>query len=98
MKLKNYELIGLNNALGELASEKLVGSFKFKLFKNKLKLEDAILPVSKSLQDESNEGAEEILDLEQEIDLELILESDLEQVPTTLKQLNALKPILKEGE
>lgn len=98
MKLKNYELIGLNNALGELASEKLVGSFKFKLFKNKLKLEDAILPVSKSLQDESNKGVEEILDLEQEIDLELILESDLEQVPTTLKQLNALKPILKEGE
>lgn len=98
MKLKNYELIGLNNALGELASEKLVGSFKFKLFKNKLKLEDSILPVSKSLQDESNEGVEEILDLEQEIDLELILESDLEQVPTTLKQLNALKPILKEGE
>ena len=98
MKLKNYELIGLNNALGELASEKLVGSFKFKLFKNKLKLEDAILPVSKSLQDESNKGVEEILDLEQEIDLELILESDLEQVPTTLKQLNALKPIFKEGE
>lgn len=93
--MKNYEVIHLDNGLGQLSQVKLTGSVKFRLFYNKKQTEAAYDLISKSLEGiESEEERTAILNEEQEIDLKRIKASELEQIELSLQDIAALEVIL----
>lgn len=94
MKLKNIQLIHINNTLSELVDLKITGRFKFKLFKLKVTLENALDPVHLALQGANQLGTEEILNEEQEVDIEKLAVDDLEPLELSIKQLGALEIII----
>ena len=94
MKLKNIQLIHINNTLSELVDLKITGRFKFKLFKLKVAFENALDPVYLSVQDANQLETEEILNEEQEIDIEKLAIDDLEPLELSIKQLGALEIII----
>ena len=94
MKLKNIQLIHINNTLSELVDLKITGRFKFKLFKLKVTLENALDPVYLSMQGANQREAEEILNEEQEVDIDLLTFEELEPLELSIKQLGALEIII----
>lgn len=94
--MKNYEIINMDNALSELVNEKLVGRFKFKLFKIKADLEKLTSVVWMSLEGVEDETERlEILNEEQEFSVsnKLTIE-ELESLPLSIKQIGALRSII----
>jgi len=100
MKLSNIQIVNANNALTELAEEKLQGAFKFKLFELKKVLEDKHKLVAETLEGvDDDQEQKEILLEEQEIGTERKLtEDELEPLPMSLKQLVSLKPFIEEEQ
>lgn len=98
MKLKNIQLININNALSELIDLKITGRFKFKLFKLKVNLESALDPVYYAVQDANQDEIKEILDEEQEVDVDLLTLEELEPLELSIKQLGALEIIIAMEE
>lgn len=99
MELKNIEIAAINNALGELADEKLKGKLKFKLFKNKTKVEDAMKIVQQSLEGVKDDVEQkEILEETQNIDLDTFTYDELEDLPLSMRQIGALEKITKEEQ
>jgi len=100
MKLSNIQIVNANNALTELAEEKLQGAFKFKLFELKKVLEDKHKLVAETLEGVSDQKEqEEILLEEQEIGTDRKLtEDELEPLAMSLKQLVSLKPFIEEEQ
>ena len=94
MKLKNIQLININNTLSELVDLKITGRFKFKLFKLKVTLENALDSVYLAVQGANQSETEEILNEEQEVDIEKIAVDDLEPLELSIKQLGALEIII----
>ena len=93
MKLKNIQLIHINNTLSELVDLKITGRFKFKLFKLKVTLENALDPVYLAVQGANQRETEEILNEEQEVDVDLLTIEELEPLELSIKQLGALEII-----
>ena len=98
MKLKNIQLININNTLSELVDLKITGRFKFKLFKLKVTLENALDSVYLAVQGANQSETEEILNEEQEVDIEKIAVDDLEPLELSIKQLGALEIIIDMEE
>ena len=98
--LKNYEIINMDNALGELVNEKLVGRFKFKLFKIKAETEKLTSVVWLSLEGVEDETERlEILNEEQEFSVsDKLTVEELESLPLSLKQIGALQSIIDMGD
>ena len=98
MKLKNIQLININNTLSELVDLKITGRFKFKLFKLKVTLENALDPVYLAVQGTNQLETEEILNEEQEVDIEKLAVDDLAPLELSIKQLGALEIIIDMEE
>lgn len=98
MKLKNNQLININNALSELIDLKITGRFKFKLFKLKVTLENALDPVYYAVQGANQDEIKEILEEEQEFDIDLLTFEELEPLELSIKQLGALEIIIDMEE
>lgn len=94
MELKNYEIINANLALGEIVDIKLKGTFKFKLFKIKETLENAIVPVYKALDGVDDIDKKEILNEAQNLDVSKISIIELDDIELSMKQIGMLKPLL----
>lgn len=94
MKLKNIQLININNTLSELVDLKIAGRFKFKLFKLKVDLENALDPVYLAVQGANQDEIEEILDEEQYVEINLLTIEELEPLELSIKQLGALEIII----
>ena len=94
MKLKNIQLIHINNTLSELVDLKITGRFKFKLFKLKVTLENSLDPVYLAVQGANQLETEKILNEEQEVDIEKLAVDDLEPLELSIKQLGALEIII----
>ena len=94
MKLKNIQLIHINNTLSELVDLKITGRFKFKLFKLKVTLENALDPVYLAVQGANQHEKEEILNEEQEVDIDLLTFEELEPLELSIKQLGAIEIII----
>ena len=98
MKLKNNQLININNALSELVDLKINGRFKFKLFKLKVNLENALEPVYYAIQGANQDEIKEILDEYQDVEIELLKIEELEPLELSIKQLGALEIIIDMEE
>lgn len=100
MKLTNNQIFGINTILSGLVNEKLTGSFKFKLFKTKDKLEKAVMIVQKTLEgvvDEEERKAivAEIGEETQELNIDLFTEEELSPLPLSIMQLIELRVIIE---
>lgn len=99
MNLTNNQIFAINNALSELANEKLTGAFKFKLFKTKAELEGAIGIVQKALEGVvDDKEVEEIAGETQDLSIDLFTEEELEPLPLSMSQLSALQVIIEKGD
>ena len=99
MKLTNNQIYAINGVLSELFDTKLKGSFKFKLFKTKAKLERAIEIVQKALEGVvDEEEVAEIAEQTQDLNIDLLTEEELEPLPLSMAQLSALQDIIEKGE
>ena len=97
MKLTNNQIFAVNGVLSELINEKLVGSFKFKLFKTKAELERAIEIVQKALEGVvDEEEVAEIAEQTQDLNIDLLTEDELEPLPLSMAQLVVLHSIMTE--
>ena len=96
MKLTNNQIFAINGVLSELINEKLVGSFKFKLFKTKAELERAIEIVQKALEGVVDEEVAEIAEQTQDLNIDLLTEDELEPLPLSMAQLVILQDIMTE--
>lgn len=102
MKLLNREIFEINLALNEITENKISAKLAFKLFKIKKKIEDEVILIQKSLQgkEEEKEEVEEVLAMENEIDIEKIRASELEELKLSVKDVFLLEKIIdfEEGE
>ena len=99
MELTNNQIIGINNVLSELVDEKLTGAFKFKLFKTKAELENAIGIIQKTLEGVvDDKEVAEIAEQTQDLTIELLTEEELTPLPLSMAQLVALQEIIEKGD
>ena len=99
MKLTNNQIFAVNGVLSELINEKLVGSFKFKLFKTKAELERAIEIVQKALEGVvDEEEVAEIAEQTQDLNVGLFTEDELAPLPLSVTQIAQLQVIIEKGE
>ena len=101
MELSNLDIFHSNDALGGLADEKIKGKLKFKLYKNKAKLEDAFMVLQKSLEgvDDTSEE-EEILEESQNVEIDPFTLEELESLPLSMRDIGRLRSIIdfEEGD
>lgn len=101
MKLTNVQLINADNALSDVAQQKVNGTIAFKLFRLKQQLEQLTEPVRRALEsigieDQSDPKFQEILAIEQEIEpVELFNSTDLNDLILTLAQVSYLSHFIK---
>ena len=99
MELTNNQIIGINNVLSELVDEKMTGVFKFKLFKTKAELENAIGIIQKTLEGVvDDKEVEEIAEQTQDLNIGLFTEEELAPLPLSVTQIAQLQVILEKGE
>lgn len=96
MKLINNEIWQANLALGKIGKTDISGKLAFKLFKIKKKLEDEALIMQESLKgkDEDDKEIEEVFSIENEIDIEKIKASELEELKLSVEDIFYLEPII----
>ena len=99
MELTNNQIIGINNVLSELVDEKLTGAFKFKLFKTKAELENAIGIIQKTLEEVvDDKEVAEIAEQTQDLNVGLFTEDELVPLPLSVTQIAQLQVIIEKGE
>lgn len=104
MKLTNVQLINADNALGDVAQQKVKGAIAFKLFRLKHQLEHLTDPVRRTLEsigieDQSEVEFQKILAIEQEIEpIEMLNNQDLNELILTLAQASYLSHFIKLTE
>ena len=99
MELTNNQIIGVNNVLSELVDEKMTGVFKFKLFKTKAELENAIEIIQKTLEGVvDDKEVEEIAEQTQDLNVGLFTEEELAPLPLSVTQIAQLQVIIEKGE
>lgn len=96
MKLLNKEIFEINIALNQIIENKISGRLAFKLFKIKKLVEDEVVLVQKSLEgkEDDDKEVEEVLGLENEIDIEKIKASELEEVKLSVQDVFLLEKII----
>lgn len=102
MKLTNNDIFNINLALNEIIENKMSAKLAFKLYKIKKKIEDEVLLIQKSLEgkEEDEKEVETVLAIENEIDIEKIRASELEEVKLSMKDVFLLEKIIdfEQGE
>lgn len=102
MKLTNNDIFNINIALNEIIENKMSAKLAFKLYKIKKKIEDEVILIQKSLEGKGEEEKEieEVLAMENEIDIEKIRASELEELKLSVKDVFLLEKIIdfEEGE
>lgn len=96
MKLKNIQIYNINNALSDLVDLKLSGRFKFKLYRLKVVVEQALEPVYKAIEGATEDEANEVLNEEQDVEIDKLTFEELENLDLSIRQLGALEPIMEE--
>lgn len=96
MKLLNKEIFEINIALNQIIENKISGRLAFKLFKIKKLVEDEVVLVQKSLEgkEDDDKEVEEVLGLENEIDIEKIKASELEELKLSVQDVFLLEKII----
>lgn len=102
MKLINNDIFNINLALNRIIENKISARLAFKLYKIKKKIEDEVILIQKSLEGKEGEDeeVEEVLAMENEIDIEKIRASELEELKLSVKDVFLLEKIVdfEEGE
>ena len=102
MKLTNNDIFSINLALNKIIENKMSARLAFKLYKIKKKIEDEVIIIQKSFEgkEEDEKEVEEVLAMENEIDIEKIRASELEEVKLSMKDVFLLEKIIdfEEGE
>lgn len=96
MKLTNNDIFNINLALNGIIANKMSAKLAFKLYKIKKKIEDEVLLIQKSLEgkEEDEKEVENVLAIENEIDIEKIKASELEEVKLSVKDVFLLEKII----
>lgn len=96
MKLTNGQIWDSNLALGKIGKSDISGKLAFKLYKIKKKLEDECFIIHESLEgkDEDDKEVEEVFSIENEIDIEKIKASELEELKLSVEDVFYLEPII----
>lgn len=96
MKLINNDIFNINLALNEIIENKMSAKLAFKLYKIKKKIEDEVLLIQKSLEgkEEDQKEVETVLAMENEINIEKIKASELEEVKLSMKDVFLLEKII----
>lgn len=96
MILLNREIFEINLALNEITENRISAKLAFKLYKIKKKIEDEVLLIQKSLEgkEEDEKEVETVLAMENEIDIEKIKASELEEVKLSMKDVFLLEKII----
>lgn len=102
MKLLNREIFEINLALNKIMENRISAKLAFKLYKIKKKVEDEVILIQKSLEGkgEEEEEIDQVLAMENEIDIEKIRASELEELKLSVKDVFLLEKIIdfEEGE
>lgn len=96
MELTNKDIYSINYGLNRVIDTTVSGKLAFKLFKIKKLVEDEVLLVQKSLEgkEDDDKEVEEVLGLENEIDIEKIKASELEEVKLSIEDVFLLEKII----
>lgn len=96
MKLTNKQIYWINNVFNEICNEEMNAKLAFKLFKIKKKLENEMDIIQESLRDREDNEKEvnEVLDMENEIDIENIKASELEELKLSMQDVFYLEAII----
>lgn len=96
MKLTNNDIFNINLALNEIIENKMSAKLAFKLYKIKKKMEDEVLLIQKSLQGkgEDEKEVETVLSMENDIDIEKVKASELEELKLSMKDVFLLEKII----
>lgn len=102
MKLKNREIYNVNGILNNLFENKISSKLAFKLYKIKKKIEDEVIIIRESLKGKEDDKKEvsEVLNMENEIDIEKIKASELEELKLSMQDVFYLEAIIdfEEGK
>ena len=96
MKLTNKEIWDSNLVLGKIGKTDISAKLAFKLFKIKKKLEDEAIIINESLKgkEDNDKEIDEVLEIENEIDIEKIKASELEELKLSVEDVFYLEPII----
>ncbi len=96
MKLTNQQIWDSNSSLGKISKNKISAKLAFKLYKIKKKLEDEAMIIQESLKgkEDNNEEIDEVFNLENEIDIEKIKASELEELKLSVEDVFYLEAII----
>lgn len=96
MKLTNKDIYNINHGLNRVVDTTVSGKLAFKLYKIKKLVEDEVLLVQKSLEgkEDDDKEVEEVLELENEIDIEKIKTSELEELKLSIEDVFLLEKII----
>ena len=96
MKLTNQQIWDSNLSLGKIGKKDISAKLAFKLFKIKKKLEDEAIIIQESLEgkDENYKEIDEVLEIENEIAIEKITASELEELKLSVEDVFYLEPII----
>lgn len=102
MKLRNKEIYNVNGILNNLFENKMSSKLAFKLYKIKKKIEDEVIIIRESLKGKEDDKKEvsEVLNMENEIDIEKIKSSELEELKLSMQDVFYLEAIIdfEEGK
>lgn len=102
MKLKNKDIYNVNGILNNLFENKISSKLAFKLYKIKKKIEDEVIIIQESLKDKEEDEKEidEVLNMENEIDIEKLKASELEELKLSMQDVFYLEAIIdfEEGK
>lgn len=96
MKLTNNDIYNINYGLNRVIDTTMSGKLAFKLYKIKKLVEEEVSLVQKSLagKEDNDKEVEEVLRLENEIDIEKIRASELEEVKLSMEDVFLLEKII----
>lgn len=96
MKLTNNEIWVANLALTKIGKNDISGKLAFKLFKIKKKLEDEAMIINESLKgkEKNKKEIDEVFNLENNVNIEKIKASELEELKLSVEDVFYLEPII----
>lgn len=96
MKLTNNQIWRVNLALGKIGQNDISGKLAFKLYKIKKKLEDEAVIIQEALKgkEENQEEIDQVMEMENDIDIEKIKASELEELKLSIQDVFCLESIV----
>ncbi len=102
MKLKNEQIYWINSIFNKICNEEMNAKLAFKLFKIKKKLEDEASIIQEALKgkEENQEEIDQVMKIENEIDIEKLKASELEELKLSMQDVFYLEAIIdfEEGK